>query len=249
VLVLFVASEARTGNPLLPLSLFAVRQFAATNAVTFLLYAALSGALFLTPVQLQRVAGFSPIAAGSALLPLTGIMLLLSSSMGRVATRIGPRVPMTLGPLVAGAGLALLVRVGAHTSYLVDVLPAVLVFALGLSVTVAPLTATALSSAPAHRVGIASAVNNDVARTAGLLAVALLPGLAGITPAAYRDPHLLSLGFHRAVLIAAILCGLAGLLSAILIEGKRERPREPIPRVEEAELRLHCPVLTPNSRS
>ena len=168
---------------MLPLALFRSRQFSGANVVTLVVYAALSGALFLLPVQLQRVVGFSPVAAGSALLPVTAVMLLLSARMGRLAQRIGPRKPMTVGPIVAGAGLALLSRLGPSSSYLTGVLPAMLLFALGLSATVAPLTATVLAAAPPHQVGIASAVNNDVARTAGLLAVAVLPGVAGITQA------------------------------------------------------------------
>jgi MFS family permease len=197
--------------------------------------------LFLVPVQLQRVSGFSPVAAGSALLPITGVMLVLSSRMGRLAQRVGPRWPMTIGPIVAGVGLALLVRVGAHASYLTDLLPALLVFALGLSITVAPLTATVLAAAPAHQVGVASAVNNDVARTAGLLAVAVLPGLAGISPRAYQHPALLSTGFHHAVLIAAGLCVFGGVLSALLIgEPMRERPA-----VAEVPVHVNCPVNSP----
>jgi hypothetical protein len=127
---------------------------------------------------------------------------------------------MTAGPIIGGAGLALLTRVGAGSGYLDAVLPAVLVFAFGLSVTVAPLTATVLAAAPESQVGVASAVNNDVARTAGLLAVAVVPGLAGITPAAYRNPALLSAGFHHAVLISAGLCVLGGLLSALTIRNE-----------------------------
>ena len=209
---------------MLPLSLFAEPQFRAANAVTFVMYAALAASLFLIPVQLQRVSGFSPVAAGSAMLPVTAVMLLLSPHTGRLASRIGPRVPMTVGPIVAGTGLALLVRVGEHASYLADVLPAVLVFALGLSTTVAPLTATALAAAPPRQVGIASAVNNDIARVAALLAVAVLPGLAGITPAAYRDAAALSAGFHHAVLITGGLCITGGLLSLLLVAPRRVSP-------------------------
>ncbi len=217
LLATFVAVERRTAFPLLPLSLFRSRQFTASNVVTLVVYAALAGALFLVPVQLQVVSGFSPLVAGSALLPITVVMLLLSSRMGRLAQRIGPRLPMTAGPVIAGAGLALLVRIGPGSGYASAVAPALLVFALGLSLTVAPLTATVLAAAPAQQVGIASAVNNDVARTAGLLAVAVVPGLAGITPAAYRSPTLLSAGFHHAALISAGLCVAGGLLSALLI--------------------------------
>ena len=213
----FVVNEARTRHPMLPLSLFRSRQFTGSNIVTLVVYAALSGALFLLPVQLQRVSGFSPVEAGTALLPVTVVMLLLSARMGRLAQRIGPRRPMTFGPIIAALGLAMLVRVGQSSSYLTSVLPAVVVFGVGLSATVAPLTATVLAAAPPHQVGIASAVNNDVARTAGLLAVAVLPGLAGITQAAYANPAALSSGFHHAVLIAAGSCALGGVLSWFVI--------------------------------
>jgi EmrB/QacA subfamily drug resistance transporter len=218
VLAGFLVNEARVRDPMMPLSLFANRQFTGANVVTLVVYAALSGALFLVPVALQRVAGFSPVEAGSALLPVTAVMLLLSARMGRLAQRIGPRRPMTIGPLVAAAGMALYTRIDSHTSYLTDVLPAVLVFGFGLSITVAPLTATVLAAAPEHQVGVASAVNNSVARAAGLLAVAVLPGAAGIDQAAYADPSVLSGGVHRAVLIAAALCALGGVLAWFVID-------------------------------
>jgi hypothetical protein len=136
---------------------------------------------------------------------------------------------MTIGPIVAGGGLSLLVRVGPSTSYLTTVLPAVVVFALGLSATVAPLTATVLAAAPPHQVGVASAVNNDVARTAGLLAVAVLPALAGINQAAYASPALLSAGFHHAVLIAAGCCALGGVLSWFVINNDVLDRSSPLP--------------------
>jgi EmrB/QacA subfamily drug resistance transporter len=217
LLVTFVLFEHRHPDPLLPLSLFAVRQFSAANLVTFAVYAALSGGLFLLPVQLQLVSGFSPVEAGSSLLPLTAVMLLLSARGGALAQRIGPRWPMTIGPLVAGVGIALFARLDAGSTYLGGVLPAVLVFALGLAATVAPLTSSVLAAAPDHLTGVASAVNNDVARIAGLLAVAVLPSIAGITPEAYADPALLSTGFHHAVLIAGALCALGGILAFFTI--------------------------------
>ena len=217
LLVAFVISQRLLAHPLLPLAIFRDRQFSAANLVTLTVYAALAGGLFLLPVQLQRVAGFSPVAAGSATLPLTLVMLLLSARAGRLASQIGPRWFMAGGPIVAAAGLTLLSGIGAHLNYLRDILPGVLVFSLGLSATVAPLTATVLAAAPTHWAGIASAVNNDVARIAGLLAVAVLPGLAGITPAAYADPALFSIGFHRAVLIAAGLCAAGGVLAGLTI--------------------------------
>ncbi|HEU5268088.1 MAG TPA: MFS transporter, partial [Jatrophihabitans sp.] len=200
--------------------------------------------------QLQVVSGFSPVAAGSALLPITVVMLLLSARMGRLSQRIGPRLPMTVGPIVAGAGLALLARIGPDASYLTDLLPALLVFALGLSATVAPLTATVLAAAPARQVGIASAINNDVARVAGLLAVAVLPGLAGITPSTYAHPGELSTGFQHAVLIAAALCAFGGVLSALLIRNRdeTEAPSEPAPPepARAASAALRCPISTPH---
>jgi EmrB/QacA subfamily drug resistance transporter len=247
LLAAFLFVEAKSRDPMMPLSLFRSRNFSGANLVTFVVYAALSGSLFLIPVQLQLVSGFTPVAAGSALLPITGVMLLLSARMGRLAQQIGPRWPMTVGPIVAGIGLALLVRIGADASYLLDVLPALLVFGLGLSATVAPLTATVLAAAPAHQVGVASAVNNDIARAAGLLAVAVLPGLAGITPHAYQHPAELSAGFHHAVLIAAGLCALGGLLSAVLI-GPDLAPTEEARAEDPAALQVHCPIGAPHAR-
>ena len=227
-LVAFGVNEHRRTHPMMPLSLFGSRQFSAANLVTFLVYAALAGALFLLPVQLQVVSGFTPVAAGSSLLPVTAVMLLLSARMGRLAQRSGPRWPMTFGPVLAGVGLAMLVRVGAGSDYLTGVLPAVLVFALGLTGTVAPLTATVLAAAPERQVGVASAVNNAVARTAGLLAVAVLPTLAGLTPTALSHPAALSDGFHHAVLIAAGLCVAGGLLAAVTISDHVLAGEEPV---------------------
>src|SRR5262249_37756442 len=156
---------------MLPLSLFTARQFSATNAVTFVVYAALGGCLFLLPIQLQQVAGYSPVEAGVSLLPVTLIMLALASRSGALAARIGPRLQMSAGPVVVGAGLALFSLAGrVSDNYLIGVLPGAVVFGLGLAITVAPLTATALSAAPAEHAGMASAVNNDVARAGGLIA-------------------------------------------------------------------------------
>ena len=247
LLVAFLVVEGRSRSPMMPLVLFRSRDFAAANVVTLAVYAAISGALFLLPLQLQRVAGYPPVAAGSALLPVTLVMLLLSARMGRLAQRIGPRWPMTVGPVVAAAGLSMMVRIGADASYLTDVLPAAIVFALGLSATVAPLTATVLAAAPRHQVGVASAVNNDVARAAGLLAVAVLPGIAGITPHAYDRPAELSTGFHHAVLIAAALCAVGGILSAFLI-GREVLGIDDARAEDPAAFQLHCPVTTPHAR-
>ena len=171
--------ERRSAHPLVPPALFANTTFSAANAATLLVYGALGVVSLLLVLQLQVVAGFTPLAAGTALLPVTAIMLVFSARAGALAGRIGPRLPMTLGPLVSAAGLLLLLRVDTTTSWLVDVLPGVTVFGAGLTLTVAPLTSTVLDATPDRFAGAASGVNNAVARAAGLLAVAVVPGLAG----------------------------------------------------------------------
>jgi EmrB/QacA subfamily drug resistance transporter len=211
----FCLVEHRSTAPLLPPTIFRSLQFSGANAVTFVVYGGLSGALFLLPIQLEQVLRFSPVAAGLSLLPVTVIMLALSARSGALAARIGPRLQMSVGPLVVGAGLALLARVGAGGGYGSDVLPAVAVLGLGLAVTVAPLTTAVLAAAPSERSGIASAINNDVARAGGLIAVAVLPSVAGITGDSYLHPSVFSSGFHRAVLVAAVACA-AGALTAVL---------------------------------
>jgi Major Facilitator Superfamily len=174
-LAAFLVRERRAAAPMLPLSIFRERQFAATSAVTFIVYGALTGATFLFPLVLRVVSGYSPLASGLALVPLTVIMLALSARSGQLATQIGPRLQLSAGPLMAGVGLAMLTFSTSGSSYVTSVLPAVVVPGLGLAITIAPLTATAMSSAPAQHAGIASAINNDLARFGGLLAVAVLP--------------------------------------------------------------------------
>jgi EmrB/QacA subfamily drug resistance transporter len=240
-LALFLARERRAAAPMLPLSLFTRRQFAAVNAVALLVYAALSGATFLLPVVLQVVSGYSPLGSGLALLPLTIIMLGLSARSGELAARIGPRLQLTAGPLIVGAGLALLTLAPSGSSYPLYVLPAVIVFGLGLAITVAPLTATAMSSAPPDHSGIASAVNNDVARFGGLLAVAVLPALAGITGSAYLHPAALAAGFRTAVLISGALCAAGGLLAAVTITNPARGPAG----AARPDQCLHCGLDAP----
>jgi EmrB/QacA subfamily drug resistance transporter len=238
----FVRVERSSPAPMLPLAVFRVRQFTVTNAVTFIIYAALGGALFLLPIQLQVAGGYSPLESGVALLPLTVVMFLLSARSGRLATNIGPRLQMSVGPVVVGAGLALLARVATDTSYLSGVLPAVLLFGLGLAITVAPLTATALGALADEHSGLASAVNNDVARIGSLIAVAVLPTAAGITGTSYLHPAEFSRGFRTAVLIAGGLCVCAGVLSALGIRNPRREPRAGTshsPAVESSEC-FHC---------
>ena len=193
--------------------------------------------------MLQVAWHYSPLASGLALLSLTFIMLALSARSGRLASRIGPRLQMSTGPVVIGAGFALLMLATRGSNYIVYVLPAVVVFGLGLAITVAPLTATAMNSAPPEQPGIASAVNNDVARFGGLLAVAVLPALAGITGTAYLHPHALAAGFRTAVLIAAVLCAAGGPLAAVTITNPpRRQPPAGAPAPPEC---MHCGLEAP----
>jgi EmrB/QacA subfamily drug resistance transporter len=171
---LFVVHEARARHPMLELSLFRIRNFWVANVTTFSAYAGLIGGLFFVGLFLQQVAGYTPIEAGLATTPISVILFLLSPRWGKLASGTGPRLPMTIGPIVGGIGLLLLLRVGANADYATDVLPAILIFGLGLSATVAPLTATVLDSVEERYVGIASGVNNGVSRVAGLLAIAIL---------------------------------------------------------------------------
>jgi EmrB/QacA subfamily drug resistance transporter len=241
---LFLDAERRGSHPMLPLGLFRVRQFSAANAVTFVVYGALGGALFLVPVVLQEVSGYSALDAGVATLPVTVIMLTLSARSAALAAKIGPRLQMTVGPLVIAAGLALFARLHGSGDYLTQVLPAVVVFGLGLAINVAPLTATALSAAPAEHSGIASAVNNDVARAASLIAVAVLPVAAGITGDVYLHPAALTRGFHTAVLLAAAAAAAAGLLAAATIRNPAAgAPRKPPETLDCPHCALDAPPL------
>lgn len=170
----FLLWEARTDHPMLPLGLFRRRNFAVGNAETFAMYGGLGATFFFLVLYLQQVAGYDALQAGLATLPTTLVMFLLSKRMGRMADRHGPRLFMGLGPIVAAAGLALMLRFGTHVDYATDVLPALLLFSFGLTATVAPLTATVLADADESNAGIASGVNNAIARVASLLAVAAL---------------------------------------------------------------------------
>jgi EmrB/QacA subfamily drug resistance transporter len=220
--VAFVLIERRAPDPMLPPSIFSSRQFTATNIVTFCVYGALGATFFLMPVVLQQVAGYSPLAAGLTLLPITGMMLLLSAASGRLASRTGPRLQMAVGPLAVGGGMILLIRLTSHHSYVTGVLPGVLLIGAGLTITVAPLTSTAMSSAPGEHAGMASAVNNDVARAAGLFAVAVLPVATGLTGSAYLHPAVFAHGFRESAVIAGLLAIAGGVIAAVAISnGKR----------------------------
>jgi EmrB/QacA subfamily drug resistance transporter len=209
----FVVVERRRREPMLPLGLFGSRTFSAANVMTLLVYAALGAVLFFLVLQLQTVGGYGALAAGVATLPITVCMLLLASRAGALGTRIGPRVPMTVGPLVMAAGVLLLLAVGEDVAYVRDVLPGLTVFGLGLALMVAPLTATVLAAAPDENAGIASGVNNAVARAGSLLAVAALPVAVGLGGEEYADPRALDAAFGAAMVACAVLLALGGVVS------------------------------------
>lgn len=218
--VAFLVVERRTSDPMLPLGLFRHRAFTSVNAVTFVVYGGFGAVLMLLVLQLQVVAGYSALTAGMAMLPSTALMMLLSARSGALAQKIGPRLQLAIGPVLQAAGIALFTRVHAGANYVTDVLPAVLVFGLGLSTMVAPLTATALAAVPDEQAGLASGVNNAVARTGNLVAVAAVPPLAGIVGAAYTDPALFDPGFARAMWISAAVVLAGGVLAFFTIGGR-----------------------------
>lgn len=223
-LIGFVVAERREREPMVPLDIFRSKAFTVANLATFVVYAALSGVIFLAVLNLQVVAGFTPLAAGTAMLPAIVLMMLLSARAGALSQRIGPRIPMTVGPLIIAVGMLLYTRVGAHASYVRDVLPGVIVMGLGLSLNVAPLTATALGSVDEKHAGIASGINNAVARAAGLLAVAVLPLAAGIGNGNLTDPATLGPVFRRSMFICAGLLVLGSAVAAIGIPNRLTRP-------------------------
>jgi EmrB/QacA subfamily drug resistance transporter len=204
-LVGFFVQERRSPNPMLPLRVFSSKQFSAANAVTFVVYAALGVVFFLLVSFLQISMGYSPIAAGSASLPVTALMLVGSARAGELAQRIGPRIPLTLGPLIIAAGMLLMLRINPGDSYVTTILPAVVVFGLGLTLVVAPVTATVMAAVDSANSGIASGVNNAVARVAGLLAVAVVPVIAGLTGDSFYNPSKMTHGFHVGMVVCAVL--------------------------------------------
>lgn len=213
----YVVDERRSDHPMLPLGIFADRNFSAANAMTLLVYAALGAVLFFLVLQLQTVGGYGALEAGIATLPITICMLFLASKGGELGTRIGPRIPMTVGPLVMAAGTLLLLRVGPDVDYWTDVLPGLTVFGLGLALMVAPLTATVLAAAADEHAGIASGVNNAVARAGSLLAVAALPVAVGLAGEEYADPVVFDAAYGSAVVACAVLLVLGGLVSWLTI--------------------------------
>jgi EmrB/QacA subfamily drug resistance transporter len=242
-LVGFIAQERRSPHPMLPLALFSSRQFSAANIVTFVVYAALSGVFFLLVAFLQIAAGYSPVAAGAASLPVTALMLLFSARSGAFAQRVGPRIPLTVGPLVIAIGMVMMAGIDPGGDYVGSVLPAVIVFGVGLTLVVAPVTATVLAAADVRHSGIASGVNNAVSRVGGLLAVAALPLIAGLTGDAFYDPAAMTDGFHTAMYVTAGLSALGGLIAWATIESDVFELHEPAP--EQIAGEYSCDVCGP----
>jgi EmrB/QacA subfamily drug resistance transporter len=222
----FVWWQMKAPEPMVPPSLFANRTFTVANVLTLGVYAALGAMFFFLVIQLQTTLGYRPSVAGLAGLPSTILMLLLSARAGALTTRFGPRIPLTAGPLVAAAGTAWLAFVDAGDSYWLDILPGVLLFGLGLVLLVAPLTTTVLAAAPDRLAGTASGVNNAVSRAAGLLAVAALPSLVGLSARDYADPVALTDGYRAAMLVVTGLL-VAGGLSALFIPRRLHDCRPP----------------------
>ncbi|MCA1826511.1 MAG: MFS transporter [Myxococcales bacterium] len=206
----FVIVERRSAAPMLPMTLFRSPQFSGANAVTLGLYFALSGSVFFLMIELQRVAGYWPLAAGASLLPITVLLFLISPLAGRGIQRFGHRVFMTAGPIASAAGLAMLTRVGKDAAYWSGVFPGVVVLGLGVACTVAPLTEAALTAAPPEHAGVASGFNNAVARVAGLLAVALVPGAVGLPIGPKLSPDAFASGFARAMWVCAAAAAVSG---------------------------------------
>jgi EmrB/QacA subfamily drug resistance transporter len=257
LLVAFVWHERRTPHPMLPLELFRSRNFAIGNIATLLIYGGLGAATFFVTIFLQQVAGFTPIAAGLSLVPLTIVMWLLSRRWGALADRIGPRLLMGLGPIVAGLGLIWMGQLDADVNYVTELLPGILVFGVGLSATVAPLTNTVLGAVPQHHAGVASGVNNQVSRVAALLAIAALgaivaavfhaqPGVDDAEPLSGGSPAVVdaSVKAYRAGLeVGGALVMLGGVISlaGIVNPPKRAEPREPVQELGAIRLAHPCP--------
>ncbi len=211
--VAFLVVEGRRPSPMMPTGLFRDRTFSASNAMTFLVYAALGAVSFFLVLQLQTVAGYTALEAGLATLPVTICLLLLAARGGELGSRIGPRIPMTVGPLVMALGTVLLVRADADLNYWLDVFVGATIFGLGLALMVAPLTATVLAAAPDDKAGIASGINNAVARAGSLMAVAALPTAVGLSGSEYADPAVFAAAYPHAMLVCAALLASGGAVS------------------------------------
>jgi EmrB/QacA subfamily drug resistance transporter len=243
-LAAFVLTQTRGHAPMIPTEMFANRTFVLANTYTFLVYGVLGGVFVLLVVQLQTSLRYSPTAAGMASLPITVLMLLLSARSGRLAQQVGPMPQLVVGPLLLAAGLLLMRRIVPGAGYLDTVLPAVAVFGLGLAVVVAPITATALAAASDRHAGVASGVNNAIARTGSLLVVAVLPFVAGLQGTEYADPAALTAGWRTALLAGSAVMVLAAVLGAG-IDNRVLAPQEPTTPSARLGECLHCGVEAP----
>jgi EmrB/QacA subfamily drug resistance transporter len=239
----FAVTEWRGSHPMVPPAIFRPAQFRAANAVTFVVNGALGGFAFVFIPALEIVAGYSPVVAGSALVPVTVVTLLLSGASGRLAQRIGPRPPLVVGCLLCTVASMLAVRIGPHADYWTAVLPVALLFGLGLASLLPPLTASAMNSAPDALAGLASGVNNAVARVAGLLWIAALPPITGLTGAAYADPVRFGSSFAQISWICAAAFAGAAVLAAGFITGPGRPTLAPGPALIQTPVpHLACPV-------
>jgi EmrB/QacA subfamily drug resistance transporter len=245
-LAAFAWQERRDPYPLVPFEIFRSRQFSAANAVTFVVYAGLGGFFFLFVSYLQVSLGYSPVEAGAASLPVTAVMLIFSAWSGGLSERLGAQLPLTLGSLIIGAAMLAMTTMSSGDDYLTGVLPPVLLFGVGLTLVVAPGTAVALGSADASRAGIASGINNAVARVAGLLAVAGLPVLVGITGDRFYEAASMRSGFHDAMTICAALSAAGGVLAWFTITEPSSTLPSPIDRELPPGERFGCPIGEPN---
>lgn len=236
--------EPRRDHPMVPLDLFANRWFVAANVITLLVYGGMGVVFFLLSIQLQVTSGWSALEAGTALVPVTILMLALSSRAGDLARRIGPRWPLTIGPILIAVGMVMYTRIGPDASYLTDVLPAVTVFGLGLSASVAPVTATAIGSVPDGRSGAASGTNNAIARTGQLVAVAAVPSLVGLTGDALSNPAELNARFPGAMYAGAFFVVLGAVAAFFLFRG--DLPDELVGEDETVEYYTQCAVDGPH---
>jgi EmrB/QacA subfamily drug resistance transporter len=239
-LALLVPVERMAEEPMVPFRLFANRPFTAANLVTLLVYGGMGIVFFLLSIQLQVTAGWTPFEAGLALVPATILLLLFSAQSGSFAQRIGPRIPLSIGPVLIAGGMLLMGRIGPDATYVSDVLPAVVVFGAGLVVSVAPVTATALESVPDQRSGAASGANNAIARTGQLLAVAAVPPLVGLTGDALNSPAVLNAGFADAMIVGAGLVGAGAIVAALGL--RSDDLTEDEEELEEVSYYPSCPI-------
>jgi EmrB/QacA subfamily drug resistance transporter len=242
----FTAVEWRSGHPMLPLELFRSRQFASATVLALVTYAALGGVIFLFVAFLQISLGYTALQAGAATLPVTILLLTLSGPSGAIAQRIGPRIPLTAGAVLTGAGLLLMARIHPGDSYVAAVLPSLAVFGTGLAALITPITATVLASVDARHSGIASAVNNTLSRLGQMIAVAVLPLAAGLSGTDFEDPAKLAAGFPVAMTIAAGASFAAALLAWTTIRDDALSPPGADTKLAAKELppslQRHCAV-------